>query len=64
MRTTHTENPVINEATVVHIFDAGFPFCYTRSRGGGVPGPLWKFGPMVRKHSSANCPDCLKYVCR
>jgi hypothetical protein len=47
----------INETNVVHIYDAGFPLCYTENRDN--PGPLWRKGPMVRQHMLANCPDCL-----
>lgn len=56
-----TEVTEVTEANVVHIYDDGFPLCYTRSRDGVTPrGPLWKKGPMVRQHSLANCPDCLE----
>lgn len=55
-----SQTPEITKDNVVHIYDDGFPLCYTRSRDGREErGTLWKVGPMVRQHALANCPDCL-----
>lgn len=48
----------VTAATVVHVYDAGLPLCFTKDRN--HPGPLWTTGPLVRQHDLANCPDCLE----
>jgi hypothetical protein len=46
----------VTRDNVVHIYDAGFPLCFTERREN--PGLLWKDGSMVRQRALANCPDC------